>query len=233
MESNSSASFPFFSAALLDELEPESVAVLLLLGELRSLTKWDERTLVEQLGCGRNSASRSKYSAAELIQHSVAFLEWIVELCNLVDREVDRRDIVHGAYELCASVGGTLADRVATCRAAMDSPSVEQLSGRELVKLGELAQAWRQAALATECGPARERAETLHTLAAPLTEVVSHLHPRRLRALFADTETRMERLGSDVALRMDEHLRDCTKCASVAAELGLHDGPSATRAHAA
>lgn len=232
--SSDTSSLPLIHTALLDGLESETAQAYLLLGGLRELTKWDEQTLVKQLGCHR----ATKRSAAATMKHSVDFLGWVVALCNFVDREVDRRDIVFGAVQLSSAIGGPLEDRVKACTDATNAVVDGELSARELLKLGEIPKAWRQAALAVEAGPLRESAERVHALTKPLEEVVgSHINPRRLRWLLEETPEReamrTEKLGATVALEMDLHLENCTKCAQVAAELGLHPGPSATRAHAA
>jgi hypothetical protein len=195
--------------------------VLLLLGGLRHLTGWEENTLCRHLGCEGLEIHRTH---AARTAHSRAYLRWVTELCEQVDPSQEqvrsRREVVVAAYELCDGAGGPVTGRVERCGAAMLHPVGGDLSGLTLLRLGEIPAAFAQAARALPDGPAREErdrfdAETPHFQ-------VGHLHVRRLELLLTgNAQTIQQHLGATVALRMHDHLRECTRCQAAADERGL------------
>jgi len=193
---------------LIDDLEKAANQVYMLVGELRSLTQWDERLLLKHLGCEPAAPRPSEADPEQLMNHSLAYLTWVRDLCVLVDRPVDRHDILHAAYELCAAAGGSLDDRVKRCVDACNATGQDGLSAHELVGLGELAKARSQGMAGLDGGP---RALT------------SHLHPRRLQWLFAGHSALEREIGVNVGRRMLEHLQGCERCNAVAHELKLAD----------
>ena len=225
----SSHHVPPYHPALLGDLESETAEIYMLLGELRSLTRWSLDVLCQHLGCDATRRP-SDVTAEQLTRHSVAYLSWVTELCNLVDRPVDRHDILFGAYELVAGAGGRLDDKVPRCARACEVAVAGQPSARQLIKIGEISSAWIAGAMALDTGPARERADRLSGMRAPLADLTSHLHPRRLALLFSGPVTRDEELGPTVARRMREHLVDCKRCENVVRELGLYERAAAQAA---
>jgi hypothetical protein len=213
---------PPYHPTLLESLDTETAQVHILLGELRSLTKWPLPVLCRHLGCDPASKPAG-IPAVVLLKHSVAYLKWVTELCNLVDRPEDRHDILLGAFDMVAGAGGPLDDRVARCRRAFQTP-IENQTSNELVELGEVHKAWQLAARALDGGRSVSHQQRL---SAPLDELTAHLHPRRLQVLFGDAVTAAERLGPTVAQRMHAHLRGCERCKAVVAQLGLASSATA------
>ena len=192
--------------------------VLMLLGGLRQLTDWDEDVLCRHLGC------RGIQIDPERAAHSVAYLTWVTDLCRLVDpsRELvrSRREVVVGAFELCDGAGGPLPERVGRCREAMQQPVGDDFSALVLLELGEISEAWRQAARALPDGLARA-AQDRFDLRSPQLRT-AHLHPRRLELLLTgDAQEIQLHIGATVALRMHTHLSDCSRCQALADELDL------------
>ena len=193
--------------------------VHILLGELRSLTKWPLPLLCEHLGCAPEEGSED-VPDDRLMAHSVAYLRWVTELCNLVDRPEDRHDILFGAFEMTAGAGGGVEDRVARCRGACEV-SADGHTANELFELGEVQKAWRLATAELHVGGGRSSGPSIAS-----HDLDPHLHPRRLRWLFAAGDTPAEMLGPTVARRMRAHLGRCERCATAVKQLGL--GTAAT-----
>lgn len=212
---------PLSDSGLIADLDKGANRVYMLVGELRALTEWDERLLLRHLGCDPDAPRPSTADADQLMKHSIAYLSWVRDLCKLVDRPVDRHDILHGAYELCASAAGPLDDRVTRCGRACDVPGRDGLSARGLMALGEVAKGWLQATVAFDGGASQERAVRVMDLTAPNDGATLHLHPRRLQWLFAGQHELEREIGANVARRMHEHLTQCTRCTRVARELHL------------
>jgi hypothetical protein len=197
---------------------PASDVLVLLLGGLRQLTDWDTDVLCRYLGCSGPQSEPNR------VAHCTAYLEWVTDACRKVDpsRELvrARREVLVGAFELCAGAGGPASGRVARCREAMLQPVKGSFSANDLLELGEVAEAWRQAARALPSGPAREARDSFDTCTPNLRR--GHLHPRRLQLLLTgDAQEIQNYIGATVALRMHTHLSACNLCKAVAAELDL------------
>lgn len=192
--------------------------VVWLLGGLRQLTDWDTDVLCRHLGFGWMETEPDR------INQAVAYLTWITALCRKVDPSQElvraRREVVVGAFELCSGAGGPPEGRVERCGEAMRQPTGADFSANDLLELGEVAEAWRQAARGLPDGPAREAQERFDQLTPHLR--TSHIHPRRLQLLLTgDAHDIQQHIGATVALRMHTHLGACTLCDSVVAELDL------------
>lgn len=219
----------------LETLRPGSslYSVLMLLGGLRQLTGWGEATLCRHLGCpGVGIDAEDSARTA----HSLAYLEWVTELCAQVDPSLEqvrsRREVVVAAFELCDGAGGPVLSRVERCHRAMLAPLDGDLSGMSLLGLGEVPAAFAQAARALPDGPVHEDQERFDVQTPQLR--VGHLHLHRLEFLLTGTPQRIQQdIGATVALRMHEHLRECPRCQMVAAERGLRWDVTAALANAA
>lgn len=196
--------------------EDEAIQAVLRIGRIVQLTGLPEATLRERLGCSYtkhlNTAPRQQ--ADETVRHSLAYLDWVLELALLVSLQQECRDIVSGAYELCAGAGGPVGERVARCRAAVErTPEGSMLSAREYFELGEVSQGWHVAALQLDHGPAKEQAQLAESLMAPL-EPHLHIHPERL-ALLNQPDAKV-RLGTSVHAAMRVHCDRCSRCCAYA-----------------
>lgn len=208
------------------DLRAPAAQALLLLGELRLLTEWDDQTLCAQLGC---SASRwvevggTPKNQAGAVLNSLHFLELASDMAKLADLTVHRREVVNEAFELCHDAGGPVADRVPRVRAALKRQACGGLSPLDLLSLGEIASAWRSAALNMDQGPAHDRATAAMRLAEPAAKRAPHISPERLAQLgLPDAD---DVLGPTVARNMHQHLGTppCAKCGRAAERLGLGD----------
>ncbi|MFZ1153435.1 MAG: hypothetical protein WAN93_00880 [Solirubrobacteraceae bacterium] len=207
-------------AGVLLNLRSDAAQAVLLLGELRWLTKWDEETLCSQLGCDPSrwtDAGEGRSTGRDALKHSLNFLSLVRDVARLVDITEDRRAAVNGAFELCADADGPVLERVPRIRAALSLAPSGDLKPSELLSLGEVTRAWRLAALNIGSGPAYERAVAAARLTGPLTSRTGHLSAQRLR-LLAEPEP-AELLGGEVSARMLDHLRVCQKCARLFAEI--------------
>jgi hypothetical protein len=212
---------PLSDPQLITDLDKTANRIYMLVGELRALTGWDELGLLKHLGCDATLPLPPSTDTERLRNHSVAYLTWVRDLCYLVDRSVDRHDMLHGAYELCNAAGGSKHDRVERCMNACDAPGREGLSANELMRLGEVAKGWLQATVALDGGAGQQRAERVMELTAPRMQITSHLHPRRLKWLLAKPADRERELGMNVSRRMQEHVDGCPRCEAVVRELDL------------
>lgn len=208
------------------DLREPAAQALLRLGELRLLTEWDDRTLCAQLGCDPNrwvEVGGTLEHDADAVANSLLFLTLASECAQLVDLTLHRREVVNDAFQLCHDAGGPVASHVPRVREALDRRADGEISPRDLLRLGEIARAWRSAALNMDGGPAHERALAAMRLAAPAAERVSHISPQRL-ALLSRPHAE-ELLGPTVTRAMRNHLlvSPCAKCRRVAVELGLGD----------
>jgi hypothetical protein len=116
---------------------------------------------------------------------------------------------------MTAGAGGGVEDRVARCRGACEV-LVDGHTANELFELGEVQKAWRLATSELHVGAARSSGPSIAS-----HDLAPHLHPRRLRWLFAAGDTPAEMLGPTVARRMRAHLGQCERCATAAEQLGL------------
>ncbi len=156
------------------------------------------------------------------LDHSLEFLRLVRDVARRVDLTVHRREVLNGAFELCADAAGPVAERVPRVRAALERKVSGDLKPMELLSLGEIGRAWRLAALNLESGRAHDRAAAAMRLAAPVAAHTAHLSPRRL-TLLADERNADDLLGANVARCMREHLLElgCEKCKRLAEDLGL------------
>ncbi len=205
------------AASLPGGVDPDAIA--LLLGGLRQLTDWDEDVLCRHLGCTGIDFEPVRAS------HSQAYLTWVTELCRLVDpsRKLvrSRREVVVGAFELCDGCGVPVPERVAVCRVAVAQPMGNSYSALTLLELGEVAEAFRQAARALSADSTARQAQDLLDRNTPALRR-SHLHPRRLEILYSSgSEDVQSHIGATVAYRMDAHVRECSLCDGLVRELGL------------
>lgn len=212
---------PLSDPQLITDLDKSANQIYMLVGELRALTGWGEFLLLRHLGCDATLPLPPRTDAEGLRNHSVAYLTWVRELCYLVDRPVDRHDILHGAYQLCNAAGGSKHDRVKRCVDACDVPGREGLTARELIQLGEVAKGWLQATAALDGGAGQRRAKRVLELTAPRTQITPHLHPRRLKWLLAEPSDLQREIGMNVGQRMHDHVRECPRCEAVVRELDL------------
>lgn len=216
---------------VLKNLRSDAAQALLLLGEIRSLTGWDDDTLCAQLGCrpetwmavgGEEEPTAKDKDKADL-EHSLRFLKLIREVTARLDLTQHRREVVNAAVAACADAGGVVPERVPRILAALEERPNGDLTPSELLELGEIGKAWRQVALNMKSGRAYERAIATATLTTPLQPHVAHLSTERL-ALLAQPNAESI-LGSRVATNMRRHLNgtQCAKCRSVAEAMGLAD----------
>ncbi|HEY2537406.1 MAG TPA: hypothetical protein VGI24_10545 [Solirubrobacteraceae bacterium] len=215
---------------VLRNLRSDAAQALLLLGELRSLTGWDDDTLCAQLGChpetwmvvgGRANTYKDKDKDKTDLDHSLRFLKLIREVTGRLDLTRHRREVVNAAFTACADAGGVVPERVPRILAALEERSDGDLTPSELLNLGEIGKAWRQVALNMRSGRAYERSTATAKLTAPLQSHTAHLSPERLTLLAQPNAEDL--LGSRVAVSMRKHLSapGCAKCRRVAQEMGL------------
>jgi hypothetical protein len=202
-----------FVFALEANREDAAVKAVILLGRLEQLTGWPQPVLRRRLGCRftKHVGKATAKQADDAVKHSLDYLSWVVELASLVSLERDCRDVVCGAYELCAGADGPMSERVARCQAAVDrSPEGSLLSAREYITLGEINQAWHVAALQLDAGSAKQQAELAESLLSPLEQHRPHVHPARL-ALLGRADA-ISTLGERVHRAMLVHCMLCTSC---------------------
>lgn len=212
---------PLSDPQLITELDKSANRIYMLVGELRALTGWGELLLLKQLGCDAALPSLPQTDTERLRNHSIAYLSWVRDFCYLVDRPVDRHDILHGAYQLCNAAGGSKHDRVKRCVDACEVTGREGMSARQLMALGEVAKGWLQATAALDGGAGQQRAERVIELTAPRTYKTPHLHPRRLKWLLASPSDVEREIGMNVGRRMQEHVDGCPRCEAVVHDLDL------------
>jgi hypothetical protein len=215
--------------AVVNDLRGPAAQALLRLGELRLLTRWDDQTLCAQLGCdlnrwieiGGTPAAKSSREPKEALARSLEFLDFVSELTQMVDLTIDRRVVVSSAFELCHNAGVPVDQRVARVREALERSGDGDLTPSELLSFGEVARAWRLAALNMGSGPAYDRAASAMRLAGPIAARTAHLSPERMALLeVPDVDAA---LGVNVRNRMLDHLLvyRCAKCRRLAESLGL------------
>jgi hypothetical protein len=216
---------------VLKNLRSDAAQALLLLGEIRSLTNWDDDTLCARLGCrpetwmavGGGRADTYADREKSDLDHSLHFLKLIREVTARLDLTRHRREVVNAAFAVCADAGGVVPERVPRILAALDERPDGDLTPTELLDLGEIGKAWRQVALNMKSGPAYERAAASAKLTAPLHGHTAHLSPERLTLLAQPNAEHL--LGSRVTANMQKHLTvtPCAKCRSVVEAMGLTD----------
>ena len=217
------------SFGVLNDLRAPAAQAVLLLGELRGLTKWDDETLCAQLYCdvdrwtqaGGTKLGGTNASHEDALKHSLLFLRLVRDVTRLLDRTDDRREVVNAAAELCHEAGGLVVERAPRMRAALERAPDSDLSPFDLLGLGEIGRAWRSAALNMEFGPAYDRAVAAMRIAGSVAEHTVHLSPERLELLAEPNAEDL--LGVNVSSNMREHLVRCKKCQKLAESLGLDD----------
>jgi hypothetical protein len=217
--------------SVLMNLRRAAPQALLLLGEIRSLTNWDDDTLCAQLGCHPEAwmsvggSARADDTSRETVNldHSLRFLTLIRTVAARLDLTRHRREVVNAAFAVCADAGGVVPDRVPRIVAALEQRTDGDLTPNELLDLGEIGKAWRQVALNMKSGRAYERATATAMLTTSLRVHAAHLSPERLSLLAQPNAEHL--LGSRIAPNMRKHLTvtPCTKCRSVAEAMGLAD----------
>jgi len=217
------------SFGVLNDLRAPAAQAVLLLGELRGLTEWDDDTLCAQLYCdvdkwtqaGGAKVGGTNVSHEDALKHSLLFLRLVRDATRRLDRTNDCREVVNAAAELCHEAGGEVVERAPRMRAALEHTPAGDLSPFDLLDLGEIGRAWRSAALNMESGPAYDRAVAAARLAGGVAAHTVHLSAERLE-LLAESNAE-DLLGTNVSKRMRKHLLNCTKCQKLAESLGLDD----------
>jgi hypothetical protein len=212
--------------AVVRGLRSDAAQAILLLGELRCLTQWDDETLCAELGCDLKASAeldKQRRRTPDRMRHSIEFLELVRDAAQLVDLTEERREIVSMVYALCDGAGGAVSTRVKRGRAALEHTERGELSAFDLLALGELGRASRVAALAIGSGPVHERVLASERLAGAIVARGAHISADRLRVLASPGAEDL--LGGGVAKAMGEHLTTvgCRRCASLAASLGLRE----------
>ncbi|HEV3318366.1 MAG TPA: hypothetical protein VG053_01365 [Solirubrobacteraceae bacterium] len=209
---------------VLGDLRSDAAQAVLLLGELRGLTKWGDERLCGQLNCDLDKWTQAGSAGARgeaALNHSLLFLTLVRDATQLVDLTADRREVVNAAVELCHAAGGPVAKRAPRMRAALEHTPTGDLRPLDLLGLGEIGRAWRSTALNMESGPAYEQAVAAMRLAGSVAAQTAHLSPERL-LLLAGSKPK-DLLGRNVSQRMAEHLLFCNKCKKLAESMDLHD----------
>jgi hypothetical protein len=209
---------------VLNDLQSDAAQAVLLLGELRGLTKWSDETLCAQLHCDLDEwtqagGAQTKDEAA--LKHSLLFLTLVRDATQRVDLVADRRQVVNAAVELCHDAGGPVVERAPRMRDALEHAPAGDLTPFDLISLGEIGRAWRSAALHMSFGPAYERAAAAIELTAPVAAQTAHLTPERL-LLLAGSKPK-DLLGPNVSKHMAKHLLFCPKCKRLAESMDLHE----------
>lgn len=217
--------------AVVSDLRRDIAQALLVLGELRWLTKWDDETLCGELGCDparwlEVGGSRAKDEKTR-VEHSLNFLGLVLETTRLVDLTADRRAVLIAAVDLSAGAGGPIEARVERIRSALATQAEGGMKPSDLLGLGEIDRAWRSAALALGDGDAYDIAAAAAHLTSPVAAMTPHISPSRLAAL-AEWDA-SETLGGNVSARMEQHVTECTKCQRLAGQVapGLLSGSRA------
>lgn len=204
-------------------LRTDAAQAILLLGELRCLTQWDDETLCTQLGCNLEDSAEldDEQRAPDRMRHSIEFLELVRDAAQRVDLLNERREVVNVVYSLCDGAGGSVDTRVERARAALERTERGELGAFDLLALGEVGRASRVAALAIDSGPLHERALASEQLAGALLSRGAHISAERLRVLASPNAEDL--LGSGVAKAMGDHLTTvgCSRCVRLAVSLGL------------
>jgi hypothetical protein len=200
------------------DLTQDAPQAILLLGELRRLTRWDDVTLCERLGC--KPERWAEMGAAEdeddhdAVKHSLEFLKLVLEVTALVERTEDCRRMLNKAFELCAEAGGPASKPVPRIRRALDSRAEDGFTARDLLGIGEIGAGWRLAELHLDRGVAHERAAAADRLTGPVVARTPHLSRERVELLVGPHPGHS--LGNDVSARMRTHIQRCKKCRRLA-----------------
>jgi hypothetical protein len=203
------------------DLRSDIAQALLLLGELRHLTRWDDQTLCRRLGCDPSrwmELGGDDADQQERLSNSLGFLTLVRDVVDYVDVTADRRQILIAACELSAGTGGPVSRRVTAIRAALEHRQ-DGLSAYDLLAIGEIGPAWRLAARHVGYGPASERALASERLTSAVAGLVTHIGRERMKVL-ADRNA-AEILGPTVHRRMLEHVQACSTCALAAQDIAL------------
>lgn len=207
---------------VLGDLRNDAAQAVLLLGELRGLTRWGDETLCAQLNCRLDrwtQAGGASGGDQAALNHSLLFLTLVRDAAQQVDLVADRREVVNAAVELCHDSGGPVVKRAPRMRAALEQTPTGDLKPFDLLALGEIGRAWRSAALNMELGPAYERAAAAMRLTGEVAAQTAHLSPERLMVLAGRNPKDL--LGRNVSKRMAEHLLLCNKCSKLAESMDL------------
>lgn len=202
-------------AAIFGDLRREGAQALLLLGELRDLTRWDEHVICRRLGCeperwaNFDGQPDRRTSAEGLFAASILFLTLVRDAARLVDLASDRRRVLVGACQVSRSLGGPIEKRVDAIKNALEARS-NGLSGWDLLSLGEVERAWRLAERSVDYGQGRQRSLEAEKWTETVADSVTHISPSRLAAL--SQRDAVVLLGSEVVRRMQQHVAMCRTC---------------------
>lgn len=221
----------FAEWAILNNLQDDAPQALLLMGELRNLTRWDDETLCRRLGCRATDwvtlgGGTGKTQAS--LRNSLAVLELTRDAVRVLELTRDRRRVLVAVVDLCAGAGGEVDQRADRVRAAFDV-QYAGYSAWQMLELGEIDRASAYGALALEYGPAHERAVASARLTEPVSALTGHISAERLELL--EGQQAAAALGDSVRRRMLDHLYLCTTCQRFAAEVApsLVDGAAHLR----
>lgn len=198
--------------AVVLDLRSDAAQALMLIGELRGKTRWDERQLLARLSCDLESWQVNS-STSDRLADSIEFLRLVLDLVKLVDVTDDRRAVLIGICELSAGIGGPLNERTPALETAL-GVSYNGLPARDLIAMGEIAEAMRQAALMLPEGAIHEQAVAADRLLGGMSELGGHISRDRL-ALLAEADA-PSKLGVRVHGQMIEHVQDCSTCERLA-----------------
>jgi hypothetical protein len=202
--------------AVATDLRHDVFQAVALLGDLRSLTRWDLETLRQQLACHPERwmqlGGAPERKPVDMARDSVAFLSLVRKAVSKVDRYEDRRRVLTGVCELSASTGGELSERVGAISAALKHPG-DEYTGWDYLMLGEIDKAMRQAALNIGHGGAQERAAGAAAWIAPVADLNTHISRERLEILCSADAA--EQLGPEVRQHMRTHVKQCSTCGAI------------------
>lgn len=170
-------------------------------GRLESETGWHLEVLLQQLGCDTAKEDFDEKLTPRRLAMCTEYMEWVEELLEDFDLQVDKRLILKGASRFYNAAGEDLS-LVKEIMAEDGEPTF-------YLSLGENAQAWK-AATRRLTEPAGDRAREIHRSNPLVDEATPHISPQRLEML--RSEECSELLGDRVAERMHEHISACSRC---------------------
>jgi hypothetical protein len=174
---------------------------------LESHTGWDNRQVLEELGC--TIKTEKQLLSGDRLDRCHGYMKWVESLVCKLDLAVDKRLVVSSAARFFLSAGKDLA----VCSSAMSSGEFPPL---EYLRIGEVSQAWDLAlsVLDSPDGIAARRAFDANPF---MGHASPHISPKRLEMLGDPDAAGL--LGSQTSARMTEHVESCRACEAALAEL--------------
>jgi hypothetical protein len=163
-------------------------------------TGWQIPTVLSELGCQVQTTQELGRMEASELERCREYFEWTAALCELLFTPEERRRVLSGASLLFRDSRTSVTE----CKRSMTAGTFPAV---ELLKLGEIDQAWAAARLELR-GPIGDRARLLHR-SNPFRQAKPHLSGERLD-LYLDAASG---LSGEMRDRIQLHLATCTECA--------------------